>query len=172
MTRKSFHCPELRPVRHFEAYFSISLKTEPEINYNEPVTQHHRNRKILIRMQHSQHRKNLTIPTTVRNYRMISEAKTAKRILFTCPSKIIFWQLTGSGEDIEDFLGRKLFELDSGILCEQCWDILLGIHEIELVKRDIPGTFHSPRKWAIFDHLSRHSQVVVLKAVRNGHLFR
>ena len=42
---------------------------------------------------------------------MISEDETSKRILFTCPSEIIFWQLTGSGEDVEDFLGRKLSEL-------------------------------------------------------------
>ena len=45
-------------------------------------------------MQHSQHRYNLTICTTVRNYRMISEAETAKRVSFTCTSGIIFWQLT------------------------------------------------------------------------------
>ena len=37
----------------------------------------------------------LTICTTVRNDRMISEAGTAKWVLFTCPSEIIFWQLTG-----------------------------------------------------------------------------
>ena len=48
---------------------------------------------------------------------MISEAENAKRVLFTCPSEIIFWQLTGSGEYIEDFLGQKLSELDSGFLC-------------------------------------------------------
>ena len=36
------------------------------------------------------HRKNLTISTTVRIYRMISEAETSKRILFTCPSEIFF----------------------------------------------------------------------------------
>ena len=47
---------------------------------------------------------------------MISEAKTAKRVLWTCPSEIIFWQLTGIGEDIEDFLGRKLSELESSFL--------------------------------------------------------
>ena len=64
----------------------------------------------------SQHRKNLTISTTVRIYSMISEAETSKRVLFTSfPSEIIFWQLTGSGEDVEDFLGRKLSELESGI---------------------------------------------------------
>ena len=114
----------------------------------------------------------ITISTTVRNYRRISEAETAKQVLFTCPSEIIFWQLTGSGEDIGDFLGRKLSELESSFLCEQCWDILLGFHEIGLAKRDIPGIFNSPWKWAIFDHLFRHSQVVVLKAARNGHLFR
>ena len=136
------------------------------------VTQHHRNQKLLIRMQHSQHRKDLTISTTVRNYRRILEAETAKQVLFTCPSEIIFWQLTGSGEDIEDFLGRKLSELESSFLCEQCWDILLGFHEIGLAKRDIPGIFNSPWKWVIFDHLFRHSKVVVLKAARNGHLFR
>ena len=28
--------------------------------------------------------------------------------------------LTGIGEDIEDFLGRKLSELESSFLCEQC----------------------------------------------------
>ena len=28
-----------------------------------------------------------------------------------------------SGQDVEYFLGRKLSELESGILCEQCWDI-------------------------------------------------
>ena len=59
MTRKSFHCPKLKPVRHFEAEFSINLKTELDINYSGPVTQHHRNKKILIRMQHSQHRKDI-----------------------------------------------------------------------------------------------------------------
>ena len=88
-------------------------------------------------MLHSQRRKNLTISTTVHNYRMISEAQTAKRVLFTCPSETILWQLTGIGEDIEDFLGRKLSELDSSFLCGQCWDILLGLHEIGLAKRDI-----------------------------------
>ena len=40
---------------------------------------------------------------------MISEIETAKRVLFICPSEIIFWLLTGSGEDVEDFLGRKLY---------------------------------------------------------------
>ena len=121
----------------------------------------------------SQHRKNLTISTTVRIYSMISEAETSKRVLFTSfPSEIIFWQLTGSGEDVEDFLGRKLSELESGILCGQCWDILLGLHEIGLPKRYMAGTFYLPWIWAIFYHRSRTSPVVVLKAVRNGHLFR
>ena len=67
---------------------------------------------------------------------MISEAETSKRILFTFPSEIIFWQLTGSGGDVEDFLGRKLSELESGILCGQCWDILLGLHEIGLTYQE------------------------------------
>ena len=67
---------------------------------------------------------------------MILEAKTAKRVLFTCPLEIISWQLTGSGEDIEDFLGQKLSEFDSGFLCGQCWDILLGLHEMGLAKRE------------------------------------
>ena len=40
---------------------------------------------------------------------MISEAQTAKPVLFTRPSEAIFWQLTGSGEDIEDFLSVRSF---------------------------------------------------------------
>ena len=49
---------------------------------------------------------------------MISEdEKPVERVLFTCPSEIIFWQLTGSGEDfLWDFLSRKLSKLESGIL--------------------------------------------------------
>ena len=37
---KPFYCPELRPVRHYEAEFSMKLvsKTEPAINYREPVS--------------------------------------------------------------------------------------------------------------------------------------
>ena len=54
----------------------------------------------------------------------------------------------------------------------QCWDILLGLHEIGLSKRDIPGTFYLPWKWPIFYHRSRHSPVVVSITVRNGHLVR
>ena len=72
---------------------------------------------------------------------MISEAETTKRVFINCPSEIIFWQLTGSGEDIEDFLGQKLSELDSGFLCGQCWYILLGLHEIGLAKRDTQEPF-------------------------------
>ena len=44
MTGKSFHSPELRPVRHFEVELSIILvsKTETGISCVDPVTQHHR----------------------------------------------------------------------------------------------------------------------------------
>ena len=46
---KSFHCPKLRPVRHYDAEFSMKLvlKTEPGINYREPVTKHYRNDAII-----------------------------------------------------------------------------------------------------------------------------
>ena len=85
---------------------------------------------------------------------------------------VLPWACHAKPSQRQKFLGRKLSDLESSIICGQCCAIFLGLHKMGSPKRDIPGKFNSLRKWAIFDHRSRHSPVGVIKAVRNSHLFR
>ena len=106
---------------------------------------------------------------------MIWEAEMLKRILFTSPSESIFWQLTGSGENIEDFLGRKLSELDSGTVYSvgnaETYSIAWTLWNRIVKKRHAKNILFA-LKMGYFYHRSWHSQVVIVKAVRNGYLFR